>query len=75
MLFKMVKMILRYPIGAEVAFPEEWETTYRTVQGYHYEQGAFYVLFLNAMVNADRLQKGKACCRGRRRQICCRIKS
>ena len=45
MIARIVWTILRYPVGAEVGFADEFTTEYRTVMGYHYAHGAFYVLF------------------------------
>ena len=50
--------ILRYPVGAEVGFADEFKTEYRTVMGYHYAHGAFYVLFSEGnMVHMNQLDK------------------
>lgn len=57
MMARIVWTILRYPIGAEVGFADVFTTEYRTVMGYHYAYGAFYVLFSGGnMVHMNRLK-------------------
>lgn len=56
MIAKIVWTILKYPVGAEVCFVDEFTTEYQTVLGYHYAHGAFYVLFSEGnMVHMNRL--------------------
>ena len=58
MIARIVWTILRYPVGAEVGFADEFTTEYRTVMGYHYAHGAFYVLFSEGnMVHMNQLDK------------------
>lgn len=58
MIARIVWTILRYPVGAEVGFADEFITEYQTVEGYHYAQGAFYVLFSEGnMVHMNRLKE------------------
>ena len=58
MIARIVWTILRYPVGTEVGFANEFTTEYRTVLGYHYSLGAFYVLFSEGnMVHMNRLDK------------------
>lgn len=56
MLAKIIKTILRYPVGAKVGFFDEFTTEYDTVSGYLYTKDAFYVLFSsNHTINMKRL--------------------
>lgn len=58
MIAEIVRTILRYPVGAVVGFADEFRTEYRTVMGYHYVQGAFYVLFSEGtMIHMSRLDR------------------
>jgi hypothetical protein len=58
MIARIVWTILRYPVGAEVGFADEFTTEYRTVMGYHYAHGTFYVLFSEGnMVHMNQLDK------------------
>lgn len=58
MIARIVWTILRYPVGAEVGFEDEFITEYRIVEGYHYAHGAFYVLFSEGnMVHMNRLDE------------------
>ena len=58
MIARIVWTILRYPVGAEVGFADEFITEYRTVMGYHYAHGAFYVLFSEGnIVHMNRLDE------------------
>lgn len=58
MIARIVWTILRYPVGAEVGFADEFKTEYRTVMGYHYAHEAFYVLFSEGnMVHMNQLDK------------------
>lgn len=58
MIARIVWTILRYPVGAEVGFADEFVTEYRRVMGYHYAHGAFYVLFSEGnMVHMNRMDK------------------
>ncbi len=53
---RIIWTVLRYPVGCEVCFADEFMTEYRTVEGYQYVQGAFYVLLSGGnMVHMDRL--------------------
>ncbi len=45
MIARIIRTILQYPVGAEVGFTDEFTTEYRTVTGYQYSHGAFYVIF------------------------------
>lgn len=73
----IIRTILSYPEGAVVGLREdEFTTEYRTVSGYLYERGSFYVLFSGSMVNMERLdelavsikkkKEGKRCRRARK---------
>ena len=44
MIARIIRTILQYPVGAEVGFTDEFTTEYRTVTGYQYSHGAFYVI-------------------------------
>lgn len=58
MIVRIIWTIIQYPVGAEVGFVDEHITEYRTVSGYQYVAGAFYVLFSEgAMVHMNRLDK------------------
>ena len=55
---RIIRTILQYPVGAEVGFTDEFITEYRTVTGYQYSHGAFYVLFSErSMVHMNRLDE------------------
>lgn len=57
MIARIIMTILRYPVGAKVSFADEFQTEYRTVTGYQYSHGNFYVLFFDGnMVNMKRLR-------------------
>lgn len=54
----IVLTILQYPVGAVVGFRDEFQTEYRTVTGYQYSHGNFYVLFFDGgMVHKNRLKE------------------
>lgn len=58
MIARIIRTILQYPVGAEVGFTDEFTTEYRTVTGYQYSHGAFYVIFSErSMVHMNRLDK------------------
>ncbi len=58
MIARIIWTILRYPVGAEVGFAEKFTTEYKTVSGYHFVCGAFYVLFSEGnMVHMNRLDE------------------
>ena len=58
MIARIIWTILRYPVGAEAGFADEFTTEYRTVSGYQYVHGVFYVLFSEgSMVHMNRLDK------------------
>ncbi len=57
MIAGIVWTILQYPVGAVVGFRDEFQTEYRTVSGYQYSHGNFYVLFFEGnMVHKNRLK-------------------
>lgn len=58
MIARIIWTILRYPVGAGVGFTDEFVAEYRTVVGYAYTHGAFYVLFSEGnMVHMNRLKE------------------
>lgn len=58
MLVRIIWTILRYPIGSEVGFTDEFSIEYQKVTGYHYAHENFYVLFSDGrMVQMNRLDE------------------
>lgn len=55
MIARIIDTILHYPVGARVGFADEFGTEYRTVSGYQYSHGSFYVIFSVGMVHMNRL--------------------
>lgn len=74
MIARILRTILRYPVGAEVEFiVDEFTTVYRTVTGYQYARGTFYVLFPEeGMVHMERLDELAVSVKVKREGLRCR---
>lgn len=58
MIAQIIWTILRYPIGTVVGLNDEFNIEYKTISGYLYEQGSFYVLFFEGRtINMKRLDE------------------
>lgn len=74
MIARIIRTILRYPVGAEVGFADEFITEYRTVMGYHYVHGTFYVLFSEGnMVHMNRLEELAVSVKIKKEETRCRL--